>query len=306
MTLTATLPYYGSKRGIAPQIVGELVPAPGRFETLYDEGYMGGLAVLLAKRPGPMEMANDLFGHAINLARVLASDRWTDLIERISRTLIHQDLFAEAKARQTSEDLHDDLVAPSIEGVEDPHVDAAYWTLVYAWQGINGVFGTGRGNVTVAKRYTPGGGHGGTRWANVGRSMPAWHDRLMHVFFTRECALKHADRIADDPGVVMYLDPPYLRKGDKYVHDMTPAQHRDLAEILRRKKHARVVLSYYDEPEIRDWYDGWTFLELNATKGLVNQGARGTAGVVKAPEILIINGPSWTKERGLWCPEAAS
>lgn len=305
MSLTSILPYYGSKRALAPQIIGELRPLAGS-ETMYDDPFMGSLAVVMAKRPGPMEMCNDLFGHAINLARVLASDRWEDLCERVSRTLIHEELFAEAKARQTTEDLPEELVAPSVDRVEDPHVDAAYWTLVYAWQGINGVFGTGRGNVTVAKRYTPGGGHGGTRWGNVGRSMPEWHERLMRVFFTREDALYHAERIADEPGVVMYLDPPYLKKSDAYVHDMTIERHKELALVLMAKQKARVVLSYYDDPMLRDWYDGWTFVELDATKGLVNQGARGTAGVVKAPEILIINGPSFTQQRGLWCGEGVA
>ncbi len=50
--------------------------------------------------------------------------------------------------------------------------------------------------------------------------------------------------------MAIYCDPPYLVKGAKYVHDFTDSQHEDLAKLLRRFKHTRVVVSYYEHPAL--------------------------------------------------------
>jgi hypothetical protein len=62
----------------------------------------------------------------------------------------------------------------------------------------------------------------------------------------------------------------------------------------------KLQLSYYDHPLVRELYAGWTFRELEATKALVNQGMRDKGGAVKAPELLIINGPSLVEHVGLF------
>jgi hypothetical protein len=47
---------------------------------------------------------------------------------------------------------------------------------------------------------------------------------------------------------------------------------------------------------VRALYRGWTVVDASKSKALVNRGMRdaGGAAVVKAPEILLINGPSLT------------
>ena len=90
----------------------------------------------------------------------------------------------------------------------------------------------------------------------------------------------------------IYVDPPYLVKGAKYVHDFEAQDHQRLAAMLGRFKKTRVVVSYYDHERLDGLYAGWTKRHLKANKALANQSPRKTSGAVKAPEVLLINGPS--------------
>jgi DNA adenine methylase len=291
MKIKALAPWFGSKRTLAPRIVAEL--GPHKF---YVEPFCGSCAVLLAKPIAGMETVNDLHGDLVNLARVLASSRADELFARCARMLMAEAVHAEARAVCGTPA----NVAPSVEAVTDQHVDRAAWYMVLSWQGRNGSAGTSITNLTTARRFTHNGGSGGLRWANAVASIPAWHDRLSRVCISSMDAFELIERLADQAGTVLYVDPPYLRKSDKYIHDLETAEHHArLASLLGRFKQARVVVSYYDEPELRDWYAGWTFVPCPITKGLVNQGMRDETGATAAPEILIVNGPSLTGG-GLW------
>ena len=286
-TLGAILPYYGSKRSMADEIVAEIGPHRG-----WAELFGGSLAVTLAKPVAGMEIVNDLYGDVINLARVLASPFCEDLYGRVSRTLMAYPLHEEAKSHTAAPF----EVALSVTEVGPENVTRAYWFLVHSWQGINGVTGTGRGNMQVARRFTVGGGHGAQRWRGVAESMPFWHERLREVLIDRMNGIDLAERLADDGTWVIYADPPYIEKGDSYVHDFTPEDHARLAKVLSSKRNTRVLVSYYDHPEVRRLYRGWTIIDKSRTKALVNQGMRDTTGeTVTAPEILLINGPSLTQ-----------
>jgi hypothetical protein len=66
-----------------------------------------------------------------------------------------------------------------------------------------------------------------------------------------------------------------------------------LAAQLARFRRARVVVSYYDHPEVRRLYAGWTIRPISsARKNLVHSARNGKLGREVAPEILIMNGPS--------------
>lgn len=69
-------------------------------------------------------------------------------------------------------------------------------------------------------------------------------------------------------------------------------EHRLAAEILRTYEHARIVVSSYDCPRYRELYRGWTFVDKARQKHLHSVGGRG-ARPQDAPEVLIINGPSF-------------
>lgn len=106
-------------------------------------------------------------------------------------------------------------------------------------------------------------------------------------------AFELVERIEDAAGVVIYVDPPYLVKGAKYLHDFKASDHQRLATALGRFTKTRVVVSYYAHPDLEGLYPGWTVRNCSMTKSLVSAGMRDKRGVVEAPEVLLINGPSY-------------
>lgn len=90
-----------------------------------------------------------------------------------------------------------------------------------------------------------------------------------------------------------YCDPPFFGPGDEYRHRFTEAQHVQLRDAMLRFSAARVVIRYYDIPLIRALYpkDSWTWRRMTGRK----------QSNADAPEVLILNGPSYaTEEKGLF------
>lgn len=277
MEITCIAPWFGSKRTLAPTIVKELGP-----HRAYWSIFGGSLADLMVKPPCSMETVNDLHGHLINLARVLADEtKAIALYERLSRTLMHEIVFRECAEEVRS--------YGNVPANEEGDVDRAYAYFVAAWCGRNGVAGTASTNYNFCARYTKNGGHAAKRFISATESIPAWHHRLRNVTILNRNAFELLSKIEDASGVVIYCDPPYVEKGAKYLHDFTPEDHVRLAEALRRFRYTRVVVSYYEHPEVRRLYDGWRFVACTMTKSLVNQGMRDKGGAVKAPELIIVN-----------------
>lgn len=281
--ITALAPWFGAKRNLACEIVREL----GEHR-VYWEPFCGSMSVLLAKPSCVMETVNDLHGDLINLARVIQDDRMgSQLYRRLRRTFMSDTLHKEAAARYHANGYGGDMT---------PSVDRAYDYFLCAWLGRNGVAGTGSYNQGFCVRYTANGGHAATRWTSVVESIPAWRRRLRNVTVLCRDAFELLARIDDEPSAVIYLDPPYLKKGAKYVHDFAAADHERLARAASRFRHARVVVSYYEDPQLAELYPGWTKRKIEVTKALVNQGMRDKGGAVKAVEVLLINGPSYAQD----------
>jgi DNA adenine methylase len=276
MHITAIAPWFGSKRVLAHRIIAELGP-----HRAYWEPFCGSMSVLLAKVPVAMETVNDMHGDLINLARVLADEAAAvELHGRLSRMLVHEDLFHEAAERWK---------ARGHQPAKVPDIDRAYDFFVCSWMGRNGVAGTQSYNQGFCVRYTKNGGHAATRFRSCVESIPAWHERLRTVTSLNRDGFELLERIEDAPGVAIYLDPPYLTKGAKYVHDLTWLDHRRLAKLAARFERARVVVSYYEHPDLAELYPApaWSKVSCPTTKAMVNQG-----GAVMAPEVLLVNGPS--------------
>lgn len=292
MKIGALAPWFGSKRTLAPEIVRELGP-----HCSYWEPCCGSLAVLLAKKPCGMEVVNDLHRDLVNLARVIASDHAVAFYEMASRRLMCTDLFTEAKEECYQIECEP---AESVAAVAGDHVRRALAFLVMSWQGRNGSSGTVASNVTVARRFTHNGGSGGMRWRSAVESIPAWHERLRAVQILNMDAFEMLERVGDQEGSAIYVDPPYIKKGSKYVHDFDSTDHARLAALLDRFTKARVVVSYYEHPQLGALYSSrWTRRKLSVTKALVNQGKRDVEGeIVKAPELLLLNGPSYAVTNG--------
>ena len=295
MKITGLLPWFGSKRTLAPLIVEQLGP-----HRAYWEPMAGSMAVLLAKEPARFETVNDLHGGLICLARVLADELAApQLYARLARTLFSESLY------------HDSVEHLAAVGTEPPwwlgdhcygeqpaarRSDAnmreyAYRYFVVSWMGRNGTAGTATSTSNFCVRYSQTGGDPGVRWRAAVDSIPEWHRRLRAVVILRRDPFRLLGNIDDTADTAVYLDPPYLDKSIPYLHDFGDADHARLADGLRRFKHARIVLSYYDDPRLGELYPGWSKARHVVSKNTANANKRDKKGRTEAVEVLLVNGP---------------
>lgn len=296
MKVRAIAPWFGGKRTLAPRIVDLL----GKH-TQYFEPFCGSMAVLLAKQPSQKETVNDLHGDLNNLARIVADPEFAPrLHERLSVTPMAEDILQQAR-----EELSEPLDSFGTD-LNEMRLSRAYWYFVASWMGRNGTAGTARVDYAIAVRWTKNGGSPTVRFRNAVDSLPAWHRRLLNVVILNRDAFRILDRFEDVSETAIYCDPPYVlntrAKGQcksggsgRYLHEFEHASglygsndHERLAEILARYRKARIIVSYYDSPRVRELYDGWTFHVHTMNKQLHAQNGRG-ARKKEAPEVLITN-----------------
>lgn len=286
MKIKALAPWFGGKRNLAARIVELLGP-----HRVYWEPFCGSMAVLLVKPPCEMETVNDLHGDLINLARVIQDkELGFQLYEKISRTLYAEQFFAESKERWISR----------AETNNEPDIDRAYDYFVASWMGLNGISGTERYNYVFALRWCRGGGQGARRWRSVVDSMPAWHKRLQNVVIAKRDAFEILDNIKDETAVVVYCDPPYFDKSDKYVHDFTGEQHEQLAQSLRRFKKARVVVSHYDDPRLELLYESFEKIEIANSYASLRNATRGPKKKARKQQVEVLLVNQKTVQEGLF------
>ena len=245
--------YFGGKLALAERIAATL-PAHAH----YVEPFAGSLAVLLAKRPSPMETVSDLDGNLINFWRVLR-DRPAEL-ERVCALTPHSRAEYEAAF---------DLVGDDLERARK------VWVLLT--QGRGGHLPPLRGGW---RHYQDPRGSAasmpGYLRAYVGRMAPDV-ERLLRVSLECRPAGDLIERYGRHDGVLLYCDPPYLAsvrtlnrgrgRGPDYAHELrTDDEHRELAASLRSAR-AAVVLSGYDSPLYADLYGDWHRLELAGLAG---------------------------------------
>lgn len=292
MKLTAILPWFGSKRTMGQDIATE-VGQPSAYFSLC----CGSMADLFAKEPSSHETLVDMHGHLMNLGRVLQEDAMAPkLYARLQRTLCGETIFERSRLFYRDH--------PTIDDADVPNLDCAYHFFLVSWMGRNGVAGTERKDYQMAVRWTPGGGAGGKRFESATESIPWWHQRLRRCLLLRRDIFEVLPKIDDKSNVAMYVDPTYLREtrgGAKYEHEFrdftgtdreNEDDHARLAEALGRFRHARAVVSYYRHPRLERLYPGWTNRDMTRQKNLHVQNHRG-AGKQDAPEVLLINGPSY-------------
>lgn len=285
MKITALSPWYGSKRTLAPTIIEEL----GDHKA-YWEPCCGSMAVLLAKPQARAETVNDLHGDLVNMARCISGPETGPMLyRRLRRLVVADELLAEYDAPIRRGDY-------AGEGVD---IDRAVSFFVTSWMGRNGEVGLAkqeRGR-QLAVRWSPNGGDPATRFRNAVTSIPAWRRRLRGVTILRRDLFAVLEKIGDEPDTAIYVDPPYIAKSDEYLYDFKDgfmdeaSDHERLAAALSRFKLARVVVSYYEHPELDRLYPRWTRRKVYLNRNMASVQV-GTSGKKVAPEALILNGPS--------------
>lgn len=285
--IKALAPWFGAKRTMASTIVNAL----GEHDFFFS-GFLGGAPVELLNDKPKMQVWNDLNADMHNLIRVFQSpaDR-AELEDRLRYTFAEERQFRESKGKFE--------YAPFQKGCND--VEHAFHSLCYWWLGMNGYAGLEtKSNTGYARRYGPGGGSQAARWNSLKESIPYFAERLRTVDIWNIDIRKALPKIQDRPGTAIYLDPPYVVKSDRYKFDFAPIgddqdkaeaegrmTHRCLARMADQFERARVVISYYDHPALRELYPAgrWEWIECSTRKNLGN--SSGAASV--APEVLLVN-----------------
>lgn len=291
-TVSQLAPWVGSDVGIVPDII-EMIGEHRAFWQIF----AGGLSVLVAKKPCRKEIAVDLHPMIINLARTLTDPTATlALKSRLATTLFCQDTLD--AAGQVLAERKETVTA----GLTEPHwfcADTAYWSFVRWWIGKGGVAGGPReGEISI--RFDSKGGDMGSRFRTAVNSLDWFCDRFQRVEFHCRDGFDAFRKIEDRDGTVIYADPVFVDKEHLYSYtfrgrskaaalwstDEGKSDHERLAEEAHRFKHTRVVIRYYDHPEVRRLYPGWEIRDCSRTKQQSHEAGRKGD---KAPDILLRN-----------------
>jgi DNA adenine methylase len=223
------LRYPGSKTRIADWIASHFPPHDS-----YLEPFCGSAVVLFAKPRCQLEMINDRDGRVGNFFRVMR-----DQPEELAR-LVELTPWSREEYEESQEDAGTDL-------------ERARRFLVRCTQGFNGATSENCGWLKLCRPEVGAAQVG--RWKTIPQSIREVAHRLRGVQIEDRPALD-VIRWANDPAVLIYADPPYLTGGGRYAHEMSEADHEELADALQGHR-GPVFLSAYQnsvyEKRLRDW-----------------------------------------------------
>lgn len=259
---------------------------------VYVEPYGGAGSVLLNKSPAPVEVYNDLSGDLVNLFRVLQDpEKNKALRKKIYHTLYSRSEFCKAVEMRNETD----------------EIEKAWSFYVGQNQGFGGR-ATSPGNWGRAL-YVSRRGMAGTvcKWETRKKLFKAWRVRMRRVQIDNQDALK-VITYWDAPGVLFYLDPPYIhdtRTGkNDYEHEQTNEHHEALVGLLLGLQGA-AVLSGYAHPIYQPLIDnGWVKKDFVTSAYSAGRGRGSSIRGGEAPkrtESIYISPRAWEwleKEKG--------
>ena len=214
----------------------------------YCEPFGGSAAVLLNRKPSPVETYNDLDGEAVNFFRVLR-DEGDALIESISLTPYSREEFVAS-------------INPPTEGLSN--LDSARRFYVRVRQATN----------NLAQTATPG------RWSysitgscsGMSKQVSAWingidklkevANRLLRIQMENLPALEVIKKY-DTQDTLFYCDPPYPKESKNskgYSLEMSNDGHIQLAEMLHNIQ-GKVAMSGYRCNLLDELYSDWNRVE---------------------------------------------
>ncbi|UIE37354.1 DNA adenine methylase [Leptodesmis sichuanensis] len=217
--------------------------------THYCEPFGGSAAVLLNRKPAPVETYNDIDGEVVNFFRVLR-DRQEELIQAIGLTP-----FSREELRSAVEEPIDDL----------SELERARRFFVRARQVRTGLAQTASAGRWAHCKLTSRAGMAGavSRWLGSVEGLSEIVQRLLRVQIENSPAIEVIQRY-DSEETLFYCDPPYPHdsRGDAnaYGYEMTDNEHRQLAEVLKNVK-GKVALSGYHCDLLDDLYQDWDYIE---------------------------------------------
>jgi site-specific DNA-adenine methylase len=221
-------------------------------------------------------VASDLHRHVINLAVVIRDDVMREvLIKRLGATLFHPDELNWCRALCRDREVGEggSLFRPKpSDGI--PDMEWAYSYFVSVWMGAGGIAGKATEfNGGISTRWTSSGGDSAKRFRSAADSLDAWA-RIMRPWCFEVCdAFTFLDRVKDDEGHGLYLDPPWSDAGLEYKHPFSLDQIRRVASSLSRFERARIVVRFGDHPLVRELFPAglWTWIENKSTNQQGNE-----------------------------------
>jgi DNA adenine methylase len=199
----------------------------------YCEPFSGSGAVLLNRKPSPVETYNDIDGEVVNFFKVLRQDK-ENLIEQIALTPFSREEF-------------------SIACELDPHLtnlERARRFYIRARQVRTGLAQTASIGRWANCKNTSRSGMSGvvSRWLGGIEQLDYIADRLLRVQIENRPAIDII-KLYDSKETLFYCDPPYIHqtRGDikSYGFEMKDSQHKELAETLNLIE-GLVAISNYD------------------------------------------------------------
>jgi len=232
--------WYGSKARHIDFITSHL-PTTHQFVIPFG----GSATVLLNRQPSPVEVYNDLNSDLYNFFDVVIHQK-DALTEMIDDTPYSRELFQQ-----------------TVESDPDDAVEQALYFVIRTAMGYNAYSKSWSYSVTTSRSQRA---KVVSAWNNYAEKIEQTYQRLVNdrvgdrVQIENKPASDILDRY-DRDGTLFYCDPPYppqCRDDNKYKHEMSDAEHRELASQLRNVD-GYVALSTYDCPLIRDEYEGLWF-----------------------------------------------
>ena len=244
--------WYGGKASHLGWLL-PLLPKTRHFVDLFG----GSAAVLLNREPSQIETYNDLDKNLVNFFRVLR-EQPDELARLLSLTPYSRE---ERKI----------CLRSMREPPEDLSVEKARQFFVMAKQTPRGQAQMITDSELNAWRFTRnniqnGMGVYNAQWQSGIDGLAAVAARLRNVQIENYPALDIL-RLYNDPGVLVYADPPYVhdtRRLDKtstYAHEMSVEDHIALAKALHNHK-GLVALSGYPSPLYDDLYKDWHYIDV--------------------------------------------
>ena len=244
---------YGEKASIAKWVVSHFPE-----HKVYLEPFCGSCIVLFEKPKSFVEIVNDLDGRIINMFNIIRSNP-KELAAQLWATPYSS---ANWRDQKISED-----------GLEDARLLIAEGCQFYCGNRTSSTWAIDK----CGKSHKPK----SEVWADwFLRILPA-ANRLRTVQIVQEDATKAIERVYNDPGALIYVDPPYLGHEKEYAYTV---DYGRMAEMLNSAK-CRVIISEY--PEADKFFGKWRKVEKTMA-GRARTGRHNTKAKKKT-EVLFMN-----------------
>jgi DNA adenine methylase len=251
------LRYHGGKFRLAKNLIA-LFPE----HRVYTEAYGGGASVLMQKPRCYSEIYNDLDGEVVNVFRVLQDRKRAARLEYLLRVtpFARGEFLLSYKPTRSEVERARRTIIRSFMGWGSDSISRMKASRAGFNTRISSTMATGfRWNANRS------GTTGASDWKEYPNNLAAFTERLQGVTIEQRDAL-HILAKMDRRDTLHYVDPPYpmsVRKigngttpEHRYRHEMTDADHKKLAALLRSLK-GMVIISSYPSPLYEKLYCGW-------------------------------------------------